>query len=281
MASARFSRIVIIQSLPAGESPTGCHLRDAIEPMAQFNHGIPVEFIEARTAHEFWTALKKIQETTEIEMDYPVLHLECHGLSDKTGLSLGDATALPWSELGTALAKLNQTTQCNLFVTLAACHGAMLFETLDVHARAPCWGLMGPSGEVSPPDLVGSYSAFFLKLLQSEDTVAALCALRDAPDRNAQYFLFTAENVFQTVFQLYRATCSTNAQMAERAERFAQVLGKHGMLGLDARSIGSLLYEAEHDVLERFFTRFFFIDHFPENRVRFTNAYSALASGEF
>ncbi|MGZ8946537.1 MAG: hypothetical protein ACXW1W_14080 [Methylococcaceae bacterium] len=279
MTSARFSRIVIIQSLPAGESPTGRQLRDAIEITAQFNHNILVEFIDAPTANDFWIALERVQEATEKTMAYPILHLECHG--DKTGLLLGDGTPLPWAELKTALAKLNKATRCNLFVTLAACHGAMLVEALDVHARAPCWGLIGPSGEVSPPDLVGSYSAFFLELLQSEDTVAALCALRDSPERRARYFLFAAEDIFQRVFQLYRVTCSTNAQMTERTERFAQIFRKHGMSGLDARSIGSHLYEAEHDVLERFFARFFFVDHFPENKLRFTNAYSALSPAEF
>jgi len=161
MSDARFSRIVIIQSLPLGESPTGRQLRDGIEPTATFKHGIPVEFIEARTAKDFWKALEGIKATTENTRDFPVLHIECHGLSDKTGLSLSDGTPLLWVELKTVLTRLNQATRCNLFVTLAACHGAMLFETLDVYARAPCWGLMGPSSKVSPSDLVSSYSAFF------------------------------------------------------------------------------------------------------------------------
>lgn len=279
MVGARFSRIVIIQSLPLGESPTGRQLRDGIEPTATFNHDISVEFIEARTAKDFWKALEDLQTTTEKTTDYPILHLECHGLSDKTGLSLGDGTPLLWVELKTVLVRLNQATRCNLFVTLAACHGAMLFETLDVFARAPCWGLMGPSGEVSPPDLVGSYSAFFLKLLQAGDVMAALSSLRDSPECRAKYFLFTAEDKFQQVFWLYRETCSTNTQMTERAERLAQIFKKHGMAGSEASSLCAHLYEAEHDVLERFYMRFFFVDHFPENKLRFTNAYLALAPG--
>lgn len=276
MSGARFSRIVIIQSLPAADSPTGRQLRDAIEPAAQFNHRIPVEFIDARTANDFWAALEKIRNTTDRTQECPVLHIECHGLTDKTGLSLGDRTALPWAKLGAALTKLNQATQCNLFVTVAACHGAMLMETLDVHARAPCWGLMGPSDTVGPSDLVGSYSAFFLKLLESKDTAAALCALRDSPECRAHYFFFTAEDMFRKVFQLYRATCSTKAQMGDRAERLAQICKKHGMPEFAEGTIGSYLYEAEHDVLNRFFTQFFFVDHFQENRLRFADAYTAL-----
>jgi len=248
MTDARFSRIVIIQSLPHGESPTGRQLREGIESTAMFKHGIPVEFIETRTAKDFWRALEDIQTTIEKTMHYPVLHLECHGLSDKTGLSLSDGTPILWVELKTVLTRLNQATRCNLFVTLAACHGAMLFETLDVYARAPCWGLMGPSGEVSPPDLVGSYSAFFLELLQSGDAVAALSSLRKSPECKANYFIFTAEDIFQKVFQLYRLTCSTNIQMTERAERLAQIFKKHGMAGSHASSLKAHLHETEHDV---------------------------------
>lgn len=281
MAEARFSRIVIIQSLPLGESQTGRQLCDGIEPTATFKHGISVEFIEARTAQDFWKALEGLQATTEKNKDYPVLHLECHGLSDKTGLSLGDGTPLLWVELKTVLVRLNQATRCNLFVTLAACHGAMLFETLDVFARAPCFGLMGPSGEVSPPDLVGSYSAFFLKLLQAGDVVAALSSLRDSPECRAKYFLFTAEDIFQKVFRLYRVTCSTNTQMTERAETLAQIFKKHGMPGADTSSSSALLYKEENDVLNRFYTRFFFVDYFLENKLRFTNAYLALAPVDF
>jgi hypothetical protein len=116
MTDAHFSRIVIIQSLPPGDSPTGRQLRDGIEATARFKYGISVEFIETRTAKDFWKALEGIRISTERNKDhYPILHLECHGLSDKTGLSLGDETPLPWVDLKTVLVRLNQATRCNFF----------------------------------------------------------------------------------------------------------------------------------------------------------------------
>lgn len=277
MTGARFSRIVIIQSLPAGDSPTGRHLRDAIEATADALRGISVEFIYAQSPNDFWTALDRVRETIESATDYPVLHLECHGISDGTGLSLADGTPVPWLELKTPLAKLNQATRCNLFVTLAACHGAKLMEALDMQARAPCWGLLGPSGEVSPVDLKGSYSAFFLELLCSANADAALSSLQNSPERKARYFLFTAEDMFRAVFQLYRATYSTKAQMTEKAARFEQFAKKHWPLDGQDGWIRSELYRSERKILERFYERFFFVDHFPENRLRFDDAYSALA----
>lgn len=275
MTGARFSRIVIVQSLKASESPTGRHLRDAIEATAEALHHIPVEFIDAQSTNDFWIALDHVRETIETDTDYPVLHLECHGISDGTGISLADGTQVPWCELKTPLAKINQATRCNLFVTLAACHGAKLVDALDTQARAPCWGLLGPSGNVSPTDLKDCYSAFFLELLRSANVEAALSSLRDSPERRARYFLFTAEGMLKAVCRLYRATCSTKAEMAERAERLAFILSKHGMPNGKRNWIHPELYRAEIQVLNRFYERFFFVDHFPENRLRFSNAYSA------
>ncbi len=278
MAGARFSRIVIIQSLSVGDSPTGRHLRDAIEPTAKTLHNIPVEFIDAQTSNDFWTALHHVHETIESVTDYPILHLECHGTSDRTGLFLADKTSVPWLALKTLLAKLNQATRCNLFITLAACHGAMLMESLDWQDRSPCWGLLGPSGEVSPADLESSYSAFFLELLRSSDAEVAISSLLNSPERRARYFLLTAEEMFRTVLKVYQATCSTNVQVTGRTERFAQILRKHLAPDVIVSSIHSELHRAERETLERFYKQFFFVDHFPENRARFCRAYSELAA---
>ncbi len=277
MRGARFSRIVIVQSLPPGDSPTGRHLRDAIEATAEALCDIRVEFIDTQSASDFWTALDGVRESAERDADYPVLHLECHGISDGTGLSLADGTPIPWLRLSSPLAKLNQATRCNLFVTLAACHGAKLMEVLDTQARSPCWGLLGPSGEVSPIDLKGSYSTFFLELLRTSNADAALSSLQESPERRARYFLFTAEDMFREVFRLYRATCSTTVQMTEKVEQFERILGKHGIPDGAGSWIRPELYSAERKILERFYERFFFVDHFPENRLRFPDAYSALA----
>jgi len=69
--------------------------------------------------------------------------------------------------------------------------------------------------------------------------------------------------------------------MTEQAARFEQILKKHDMTGSDSSSLKAYLYGAELDVLKRFYTRFFFVDHFQENKLRFTNAYSALAAVDF
>ncbi|MXS84167.1 hypothetical protein [Nitrosomonas oligotropha] len=278
MSCVTLSRIVIIQSLPEDEdgSQTGRQLRDAIEPTANHNHKISVELIDAASSEKFWAALSKVQTSAESYGNRPVVHIECHGLSDKTGISLGDRTPVSWGELKIPLIKLNHATRCNLLVTLAACYGAGLFETLDVTGRAPCWGLIGPSSIVNPQDLVTYYSRFFIELLGSGDVANAVSKCLNSGEKDSKYFLFTAEKMFDMVFQKYRATQSQNAEMIKRAERFSQVFKNHGMPYSNDSECTNLLYEMEKDILERFFKKYFFADCFPENWERFKDVYDAI-----
>ncbi|MES2951448.1 MAG: hypothetical protein V4858_23190 [Pseudomonadota bacterium] len=273
MANSFLSRIIIIQSLGVDEPPTGRQLRDAIESIAKFNHGVAVELIEARSARDVLKAIDDIQVDVEITKSYPVLHIECHGLADKSGLFMGDESTLTWAELKPALVKLNQTTRCHLLVTLAACHGGYLVDTLDVSLRAPCWGILGPSDAVSSVDLVSSYSAFFLDLLESGNPNTAFTSLKNAPMSTGHYFFRTAEENFKEVFQLYRA--AEKVERDDRLKRFSASFKRHGPLSEDW--VSNALNDSEQDNLKQFYRQYFFVDMFPENQQRFIDGYLALA----
>lgn len=272
-----FDRIVIIQSLPKDDSPTGKQLRDAIEMTAKFDFDVPVQFFDAPTSDGFWDALEEIWADAQNSPGSLVLHLECHGLSDKTGLSLGDETPVSWEEIKRPFTAINHATKCRLLVTLAACHGAIIGTTLDVSSSAPCWALMGPSGEVSPPDLVSTYSAFFLSLLRS-GLQGGWSAVEAASERRASYFFIRAEDFFETVLQRYRLQHSNQTQFDERAARFEAFTNIPGMPKLDTDWIRASLHAAEMNILETFFDRFFFVADYPENRARFHAAYHAMSS---
>src|SRR6185369_1875429 len=264
MARPHFSRIEIVQSLAAGESPTGRRLREAIEQVARFDHGVRVGFFEAPDASHFWSAFERIRDSVADVTDVPVVHIEAHGLSDKGGLYLADGTTVSWAALKTALTAINRRTGCRLLVTLAACHGAYIQVTLDMQSEAPCWALMGPSGVVSPPDLVSSYSSFFMKLLEERDADVALRALHNAPERQAHYFLRTSEDFFMEVFSLYRKGNGSRAELEDRVARFGAML-KKASLPIQDQWIRGEMVKSGMQILGKFFTRFFFVDEHPEN----------------
>jgi hypothetical protein len=275
MTAPHFSRIEILQSLTADESPTGRNLREAIEQVARFEHGVKVGFFNAPSAATFWSALDQIRDSVTDVRDVPIVHIEAHGLSDKSGLHLADGSAVSWDALKTSLTEINRRTGCRLLVTLAACHGAYIQATLDTQSEAPCWALMGPSGVVSPPDLVSSYSAFFLKLIAEKDADAAMRALHDAPERNAQYFLHTSEDFFMEVFSLFRKENGSRMNLEDRVKRFGGTLKKMG-LPVDDTWLRGTMVRSEMQILAKFFTRFFFIDEHPENVDRFKSALLAM-----
>lgn len=274
MPAAHFSRIAIVQSLREDESPTGRKLRDAIEQTARFAHDVEVSFLDAPSASKFWSALDQIRESVANVANVPVVHIEAHGLSDRTGLYLADGTGVSWAQLKTSLTEINRRTGCRLLVTLAACHGAYIQATLDMQSEAPCWALMGPSGVVSPPDLVGSYSSFFMKLLAERDVDVAIQALHDMPERQAIYFLRTSEDFFKEVFSRYRAGKGSQAHLEDRVAQFGASLKKMGLGQPDW--LRRTMLESEMQILAKFFTRFFFIDEHPENVERFKSALLAM-----
>lgn len=275
MATPHFSRIEIVQSLPADESPTGRKLRESIEQVARFDHGVGVGFFDAPNASCFWNALERIRDSVTDVRDLPVVHIEAHGLSDKSGLYLADGTAVSWAALKTSLTEINRRTGCRLLVTLAACHGAYIQATLDTQSEAPCWALMGPSGVVSPPDLVSSYSSFFMQLLVERDADVALRALHDAPERQAHYFLSTSEDFFTEVFSLYRKSNGSRADLEDRVARFRASLKKAG-LPIEDEWLQGEVVKSEMQILAKFFTRFFFVGEHPENVERFKLALLAM-----
>jgi hypothetical protein len=275
MATPHFSRIEIVQSLPPDESPTGRKLREAIEQVARFDHGVRVGFFDAPTASCFSSAFERIRDSVADVRDLPVVHVEAHGLSDKSGLYLADGTTVSWARLKASLTDINRLTGCRLLVTLAACHGANIQATLDTQSEAPCWALLGPSGIVSPPDLVSSYSSFFMKLLVERDADVALRALRNAPERQAHYYLRTSEDFFIDVFSLYRKGNGSREDLEGRVARFGAMLKKAGLPIQDKWLRGEMV-KSEMQILAKFFTRFFFVDEHPENIDRFKSALLAM-----
>jgi hypothetical protein len=128
---------------------------------------------------------------------------------------------------------------------------------------------------VNPADLVSSYSAFYLELLKTGNPDAALVALQNTPMRTGNYFLFTAEVNFSRVVQIHAAI--DRANMIERIGRFSEMTKLLGM-PLSDGWISSEFNNAERDVLKGFYTRYFFVDKYPENRLRFLDAYRALTT---
>lgn len=271
MPSSHFSKIVVLQSLPPGEMQTGKRLCEDVEMLNLFHErGLNISFNDAPTKLKFLACLRKLQQEASLGT-WPLLHIECHGANDKTGIVLADDSFLGWLELKPYLTAINVATQCNLMIVLGSCYGGYLGQIILPTDRAPCWGLIGPTDEVFPNELISSFSGFYAELLSSLDGDNSLKALLSAPLKTGGYYFTTAGGFFKLAYAKYLLHYCTPPELDKRARAMSRQLKKAGTpIRPSKGALKRLLSRTEGPSYEKHFQQFFMIDLYPENRGRFS-----------
>ncbi|MDR6539491.1 hypothetical protein [Variovorax soli] len=186
MAGFRFGRIVIVQSLgPEDHLKSGRELFDYLNPLIQ-DRGIPVdlEIQECESASQFRDIARELQNQVLAGGPVPVLHVETHGSDDQSGLVFSDSSQLNWDEFSNLTRSLNEATQFNLLVIVAACFGAhFLLSQFKLREPSPFWGFIAPSHLTNGAELLGSFRQFYRTLLASRDASGAFHSLRGVSTR--------------------------------------------------------------------------------------------------
>ncbi len=269
-----------MESLPPGHLSTGKRLHEDIETLKVFHRdGLEVELREAPTRGDFLACLADVQKDAERHAKYPILHIECHGANDTTGLVLADGSFVSWRELKPILTEINVATRCNLLIVLAACHGGHLVQIIQLTERAPCWGMLGPASAVRPGNLLCSFSAFYSELLTSLDGDRALKALLRTSQGSGNYYFTTAERFFKIAYAAYlRNDCSPEV-LQDRAKFISRELKKMKARKRPGKgSLRRVLKRKEKPFFENHFQHFFMIDLFPENVARFNVPFEEVKS---
>lgn len=138
MKTTYFNRIAVIQSLAEDELHTGKMLYEDINSH-NFAHdiGLDIRLYNVETKKELFDLLSRLTDEARTSDLFPILHVEIHGSSDKTGLVLSSGDFVSWQELKNPFIKLNIETKNNLFIVLAACYGAYLIEIILPTDRTP------------------------------------------------------------------------------------------------------------------------------------------------
>lgn len=277
MQKVHFNRIVIIQSIPEGELHTGTKLHEDIDMLnIAYDRRLDVKLYNIKTKTELLELLFCLTNEASNYGQIPILHIEAHGRDDNRGLVLASDDFISWKDLKDPLIKLNIATRNNLFIVLAACHGANLTETLLPTDRAPCWGLIGPKKQIPAEVLLKSFSAFYKELLWTGSGGKAVKVLNDAvPQGVIGYFFTSAEIFFEQVFRKYLSKSCTKKALDERARNMRKTCKKLGIISYPSINAIKKKHLARASVpFEKYKRLFFMIDLYPENEKRFPIAYS-------
>lgn len=178
-----FDWIVNIEWLGPDDDTTGrklaCHLVKQASRL-----GIIVDCHTISTRHELETVLdnirKNLQVSTVDKIKVPLLHLETHGSSIELGPD--QVNYISYEDLFVPLRAINELTNNNLIVVVAACIGAHLIDVVQNSfsppTAAPFFGICGPTISVYEDDVLNGFKAFYDELLQSNDIRKSLDALR-------------------------------------------------------------------------------------------------------
>lgn len=265
-----FNKIYVIESL-GFDRRTGHELYHSVVERFEHFHDIGTEFFELDNKEELISVLNQIALECDSSQIKPLIHLEIHGLEDKSGLALFEGS-ISWRELAYYFRRINKASNWNLNLTMAVCYGNYFLESLTPLEPSPVAGFIGSFEEIHPYDILLRFDEFYTTL---RDTLSLDRAIEAMMNQNGQfvngYAYIDARRIFSDVYNKYLSN-----EFSQEALLRRYLIAK----GIDGNSIPLELADEFRGFVRlslnersRYFERnkrvFFMIDDFPDNEVRF------------
>lgn len=273
MSDFTFTRVSIIQALPASEFESGTELSGYISGLREDFPLVPdVDLINVASKEEFLQEINNLISVCEQKGEQPILHIEIHGWDDRSGLAFPDMSSLQWCDLAEPLARLNRSTGFNLVVCVAACFGAHFLGCLHPTDRSPCFALIGPTLETDGSELLGSFRSFYRELLTTLDADAALKALHAHRLNEGGFLTITAEDWFYKLANGYLRTDCTKERLVERSAKIQDEMRASGqtLTPADIKKVDQMGRSLAVNFLDRSFETYFMTEDIEGNAQRFS-----------
>lgn len=264
-----FNRVLVIESLdPEVDYLSGTDLANFIRGLQEDAGNVcQVEHISVKGRADLLAALSA--EVVKAKAgDYPILHIETHGLKNHSGLALADGSTISWLDLTEALAPLNQATYFNLLVCVAACFGGLGARMIQANNPSPCYALIGPDEGVKWAELFSRFSIFYSVLFETLQTRLAFSALTKERLEEGRFVAVSAHDWFLSQVRDYLSSYCTNEIMDLRIKHIVQE-SQHEAQKNTYDEITASAKQRNLVFVDSVFSTFFMIDAIPSNRERF------------
>jgi hypothetical protein len=274
MSQNLFNTIVIIDCIPNDELNTARQLRDDLGIIAAaFADGLHVKLIRVENHTDLVNGMDAIHANLKEKGQFPLIHLEGHGLYDENGFALADGSGCSWKQLNDMVTPINVTMGLNLMIVMATCFGGSFSKAIMTIDRAPLWGLLGPVRELSAQQVQVDFTKFYRTFFEAKSASAAIRMLNNGNPQDL-YFMTTAQNWFYDVWKNYKAKQCTPEKLEERARAMYRKLKADLVPRIP--SIGSLkrcIKSSEEKLFNKYRDTYFMYDLFPGNQDRFPVSY--------
>jgi hypothetical protein len=192
-----FNTIYVIESLSTGEIKTGTNVfNDLLKYKVMQHEGFNAILLIVNTKAEFIAEINGIYDLTDPQMHRPYLHFEIHGCQQ--GLVMNSGELVSWVELYSLLVRINEMLRNQLFISLATCYGAYLFNAINPFKRSPFFGFVGNVEQIPNGEIEYAFSEYFATLLDELDLDEAIHALNNAnPNTPFPYVSLTSSGLYE------------------------------------------------------------------------------------
>ena len=266
-----FDTVHIVESLRPRDLLTGRRLFEDIRAVAaSVSPPVTVQHSTVQTAAELVGLLRRIVADCQGNAHSPVLHIEAHGSPE--GIQVSSGEFLAWREFKVELSKINEISNLNLIVVIAACDGINLLQIIEVTDRAPVRAIIGPNGEVGEDEIDRANLAFYGTLFKEGDAVAAWRAMNNAVAPQITFSVTTADYMLRYVFHHYLKVMCSEEALAKREDAPAERMLRERLPLDKVEHFKERFRVYAHDHpghLDRIKKHFFLCDLYPENVARF------------
>jgi len=197
-----FNKIIVLESLMDDEIKTGENLfNDLLKWKSLEIEGLHSEFKRILNRNDFFEQIKHLKKEVQDEDILPILHLEFHGDQEKKGLTLVNGELINWTELVNTFREINILSKNNFVVSLASCYGFYMNSAVKLKEKAPFWGFIGATKEISSGDIEISFESFFKTLLSTLDFNLSVKNLNETNGMEYRYAFYQAEEYFNFIFK--------------------------------------------------------------------------------
>ncbi|MGB4902911.1 MAG: hypothetical protein WBP00_19190 [Saprospiraceae bacterium] len=148
-------------------------------------------FVNSR--QELFELLSNISNSIN-DKTFPLIHFECHGLSNQKGICLNNDDQIDWKELSPYLDVINVKSCNNLLIILAACNSIYIIEELiksyidTFDSKCPFFGFVGNESIVELETLILCFPKFYKTLSENQNLPLAVKAMNLPYPEGFKYF---------------------------------------------------------------------------------------------
>ena len=192
-------RIVVIESLPEGESKTGTRLYEGdLKPMTLKDESLTASLHLVKDIDDFKRTIDEIANSLGGD-ELVTLHIEAHGAGEN-GIRLASGDNLSWKDFMNLCRKLNDMLCGLMVVTLSMCYSIPILGSIDPTKRAPFKAVLLTNKNVSIDEVERGFTAFYNSYKNPLDVFKATGAIKhevnEGVESSSPFHLMVADHIF-------------------------------------------------------------------------------------